>query len=125
MQVEFDEVPFGVVGLETAVPLALDRLYHRGVLTLPELISKFTMGPAKVLGLKLGTLAEGAPADVTLLDPGRDLKVNPEAFESRGRNTPFGGWKLKGCAVATLVNGEMRMNRIAGTTQIFSPERVA
>ena len=125
LQVEFDEVPFGVVGLETAVPLAFDRLYHRGVLTLPQLVSKFTVGPAKALGLKLGTLAEGAPADVTLLDPERDTKVNPEAFESRGRNTPFGGWKLKGCAVATVVNGEMRMNRIAGVTQIFAPERVA
>ncbi|MBI2177684.1 MAG: dihydroorotase, partial [Candidatus Tectomicrobia bacterium] len=88
LQVEFDEVPFGVVGLETAVPLALDRLYHGGVLTLPQLISKFTAGPAKVLGLPLGTLAEGAPGDVTLLDPEREFTVDPESFESRGRNTP-------------------------------------
>ncbi|OGL61214.1 MAG: dihydroorotase [Candidatus Tectomicrobia bacterium RIFCSPLOWO2_12_FULL_69_37] len=125
LQVEFDEVPFGVVGLETAVPLALDRLHHAGVLTLPQLISKFTAGPAKVLGLKLGTLAEGAPGDVTLLDPGREFVVDPEGFESRGRNTPFGGWKLRGCAVATVVNGEIRMNRIAGPMQIFAGERVA
>ncbi|MEK6710387.1 MAG: dihydroorotase [Nitrospinota bacterium] len=125
LQVEFDEVPFGVVGLETAVPLALDRLHHAGVLTLPQLISKFTAGPAKALGLKLGTLAEGAPGDVTLLDPGRELIVDPESFESRGRNTPFGGWRLKGCAVATVVNGEIRMNRIAGPMQIFAGERVA
>ncbi|MBI3024377.1 MAG: dihydroorotase, partial [Candidatus Tectomicrobia bacterium] len=125
LQVEFDEVPFGVVGLETAVPLALDRLYHGGVLTLPQLISKFTAGPAKVLGLKLGTLAEGAPGDVTLLDPEREFTVDPESFESRGRNTPFGGWRLKGCAVATVVNGELRMNRIAGPMQILAGERVA
>lgn len=125
LQVEFDEVPFGVVGLETAVPLALDRLYHGGVLTLPQLISKFTAGPARVLGLKLGTLAEGAPGDVTLLDPEREFTVDPESFESRGRNTPFGGWRLKGCAVATVVNGELRMNRIAGPMQILAGERVA
>jgi dihydroorotase len=125
LQVEFDEVPFGVVGLETAVPLALDRLYHGGVLTLPQLISKFTAGPARVLGLKLGTLAEGAPGDVTLLDPEREFTVDPESFESRGRNTPFGGWRLKGCAVATVVGGELRMNRIAGPLQILAGEGVA
>ncbi len=125
LQVEFDEVPFGVVGLETAVPLALDRLVHGGVLSLPQLISKFTAGPAKALGLPLGTLAEGAPGDVTVLDPAREIAVDSEAFESRGRNTPFGGWRLKGCAVAAVVAGEVRMNRIAGPLQIFAPERVA
>ncbi|MEE9256109.1 MAG: dihydroorotase [bacterium] len=122
LQVEFDAVPFGIVGLETAVPLALDRLVHGGVLTLPEMIAKFTAGPARVLGLPHGTLKEGAPGDVTLLDPEREFEVEPESFESRGRNTPFGGWKLKGCAAATVVAGRVVMSRIGGGLEIMAGE---
>ena len=122
LQVEFDAVPFGIVGLETAVPLALDRLGHGGVLTLPEMIAKFTAGPARVLGLPHGTLKEGAPGDVTLLDPEREFEVEPESFESRGRNTPFGGWMLKGCAAATVVAGRVVMNRIGGGLEIMAGE---
>ncbi len=114
LQVELDAVPFGVIGLETAVPLVLDRLVGGGVLTLAEAVSKLTAGPARVLNLPHGTLAEGAPGDVTLLDLGREVRVDPDSFESRGRNTPFAGWTLKGCAVAAIVAGEIRMNRIAG-----------
>ncbi len=114
LQVELDAVPFGIIGLETAVSLVLDRLVGGGVLTLPEAISKLTAGPAKVLNLPHGTLAEGAAGDVTLLDLGREVTVDPDTFESRGRNTPFAGWTLKGCAVAAIVAGEIRMNRIAG-----------
>ncbi len=122
LQVEFDAVPFGIVGLETAVPLALDRLVHGGVLTLPEMIAKFTTGPAKILNLPHGALREGAPGDVTLLDPDREYEVIPEAFESRGRNTPFGGWKLKGCAAATVVAGRVVMSRLGGATEIRAGE---
>ncbi len=118
LQVEFDAVPFGIVGLETAVPLALDGLVHGGVLTLPEMIAKFTTGPAGILGLPGGALKEGAPADITLLDPEREYEVIPEAFESRGRNTPFGGRKLRGCAAATIVGGTIVMNRIKGEMTI-------
>ena len=114
LQVEFEAVPFGIVGLETAVPLTLDRLFHGGALTLPEAIQKFTAGPAKVLGLPGGTLEKGAPGDVTLLDPEREYEVIPEKFESRARNTPFGGEKLRGCAVATVVGGKIVMNRTLG-----------
>ncbi len=120
LQVEFDAVPFGVVGLETAVPLALDRLVHGGVLTLPKLIAKFTTGPARILNLPHGTLRVGAPGDVTLLDPDRAFEVDPASFETRGRNTPFGGWKLKGCAAATVIAGRVVMNRIGGATQIMA-----
>jgi dihydroorotase len=122
LQVEFDAVPFGVVGLETAVPLALDRLVHGGVLTLSGMIARFTTGPAKILNLPLGTLREGAPGDVTLLDPDRAFEVDPASFESRGRNTPFGGWKLKGCAAATVVAGRVVMNRVGGGTEIMAGE---
>jgi len=110
LQVEFDAVPFGIVGLETAVPLAIDRLVHGGILSLAEMIAKFTEGPARILGVPGGTLTEGSPGDVTLLDPERMSEVRPERFESRGRNTPFGGWKLKGCAAATVVGGKIVMN---------------
>ncbi|MBT5369798.1 MAG: dihydroorotase, partial [Nitrospinaceae bacterium] len=114
LQVEFDAVPFGIVGLETAVPLAMEILVHGGVLTLPEMIAKFTSGPAQILNLPGGTLKEGAPGDVTLLDPERVYEVTPERFESRGRNTPFAGRKLRGCAAATVVAGKIVMNQIAG-----------
>ena len=118
LQVEFDALPFGVVGLETAVSLALDRLVHSGSLTLAQMISKFTAGPAKILGLAGGSLRVGAPGDVTILDPEREYEVVPEAFESRGRNTPFGGMKLRGRAAAAIVGGKVVMNRISGETVI-------
>ena len=121
-QREFDAVPFGIVGLETAVSLALDRLVGAGVLTLPEMIAKFTTGPCAVLGLPYGTLKEGAPGDVTILDPAREITVDPDAFESNGRNTPCAGWKLKGCAVVTIVGGVVRMSRFGGETKISAQE---
>ncbi|MEE9275613.1 MAG: amidohydrolase family protein, partial [bacterium] len=121
LQVEFDAAPNGVVGLETAVPLVLDRLVGGGVLTLAEAISKFTAGPARVLGLPLGTLAEGAPGDATLLDLEREVEVDPERFESRGRNTPFEGMKLKGCAAAAVVEGVVRMRREGDAVKVFAP----
>ena len=122
LQREFDAVPFGIVGLETAVSLALDRLVGGGVLTLPEMIAKFTAGPCEVLGLPYGTLKEGAPGDVTILDPEREITIDPDAFESNGRNTPFAGWKLKGCAVATVVGGDVRMSRLEGEMKIRGQE---
>jgi dihydroorotase len=82
------------------------------------MIGKFTEGPARILGLPGGTLKEGAPGDVTLLDPGREYEVIPGQFESRGRNTPFAGRKLRGCAAATVVGGRVVMNRIAGEMTI-------
>ena len=124
-QREFDAVPFGVVGLETAVSLALDRLVGGGALTLPEMISKFTTGPSEVLGLPYGTLKRGAPGDVTILDPEREVVVDPDAFESRGRNTPFSGWKLKGRAMAAIVAGEVRMSRLDGELKILDKGALA
>ena len=117
-QREFDAVPFGVVGLETAVSLALDRLVGAGALTLAEMIAKFTTGPCEALGLPYGTLREGAPGDATLLDPAREVVVEPDAFESCGRNTPFAGWRLRGCAAAAVVGGEVRMSRLDGELRI-------
>ncbi len=104
---DFDHAPFGIVGLETAVSLCLDRLVRPGVISLSRLVELMSTGPARVLGLPGGTLKVGAPADVTLLDLEKHVRVDPETFVSRGRNTPFAGWELTGSAAATLVNGRI------------------
>jgi dihydroorotase len=104
--VEFEEAANGVVGLETTLPLAL-RLVAEGVLDLPTLVARLTVGPARILGLPAGTLAPGAPADVTLVDPERRWRVEARAFRSKGRNTPFEGWEVTGRAVAVLVGGRI------------------
>ncbi len=106
-KVEFDQAAFGIVGLETAVSLCLDRLVRPGLLTLPRLIALLSTGPARVLSLPGGTLAPGAPADLTLLDLDRRVKVDPARFESKGRNTPFAGWTLRGAPAATVVAGRV------------------
>lgn len=104
---EFDRAPFGVVGLETAVSLIYDRFVRSGVLTLERMARLFSVNPARILGLDRGTMAEGAFADITVLDPGRKFKVHPEDFRSRSRNTPFGGWELTGGPVMTIVKGKI------------------
>jgi dihydroorotase len=106
-KVEYDQAAFGVVGLETAVALCLDRLVGGGILDLPRLISLLSTRPARILGLPGGSLAPGSPADVTVLDLGRRVKVDPSRFESKGRNTPFGGWSLKGGPALTIVDGRV------------------
>ena len=105
-EVEFAAAPFGIVGLETAVGLFCDLLIHRhGAVDLPRLVAMLTLHPARLLGLDRGTLAEGAPGDVTILDPAREWVVDKEQFASKGRNTPFDGWRLRGRAVRTIVGG--------------------
>jgi len=105
-EVEFDLAANGVVGLETALPLAL-RLVAEGVLDLPTLVARMTVGPARILKLPAGTLAPGAAADLTLVDPERRWRVEARAFRSKGRNTPFEGWDMTGRAVAVLVGGRL------------------
>jgi dihydroorotase len=104
--VEFERAANGVVGLETALPLAL-RLVAEKVLDLPALVARMTVGPARILGLAAGTLAPGAPADLTIVDPERRWRVDPRAFRSKSRNTPFDGWEMTGRAVAVLVGGRL------------------
>lgn len=106
-EVEFAAAPFGIVGLETAVGIFCDILLHRQkVVDLPRLVAMLTVNPARLLGLDRGTLAAGAPGDVTILDPDREWTVDKEKFASKGRNTPFHGWKLRGRAVRTIVSGQ-------------------
>jgi len=105
--VEFSRAPFGVVGLETAVSICLDRLVHAGVIGIPRLVELLSRGPATVLRLEKGTLREGADADITVLDLEREVVVAPEAFESKSVNTPFCGWTLRGAPVMTIVGGRI------------------
>lgn len=105
--VEFSHAPFGVVGLETAVSICLDRLVHGGVIGLSRLVELLTCGPAAVLRLKKGSLREGDDADITVLDLERRVVVTASAFESKSVNTPFGGWALRGGPVMTIVGGRV------------------
>jgi dihydroorotase len=105
-EVEFDNALFGIVGLETALPLSLN-LVREGVLTPMRLVETMSLNPAKVIGVKRGTLEPGAVADVTIIAPDAEWTVDPSQFKSKGRNTPFAGWKMKGRAVVTIVKGKV------------------
>jgi len=106
---EFEECENGIVGLETAVPLVISKLVNEKILGLSEAVAKMTVNPARILGLNKGTLGVGADADVTVIDLNKELAVDPAKFESKGRNTPFGGWKLKGWPACTIVAGRVVM----------------
>jgi dihydroorotase len=105
--VEFSRAPFGIVGLETAVSICLDRLVHGAVIGLPRLVQLLSSGPAAVLRLKKGSLREGDDADITVLDLERQVVVTPSEFASKSVNTPFGGWTLRGGPVMTIVGGRI------------------
>jgi dihydroorotase len=104
---EFDCAPFGIVGLETAVPLALDRLVHAGVISIARLVELLSANPARILGVAGGTLVEGGPADVTILAPEAAVTIRVSALRSKSKNTPFDGWTLRGAVAATMVGGRM------------------
>ncbi len=107
--VEFERAPFGVVGLETALPLILTELVHPGHIKLEEALASMTIKPAEILGLEAGVIREGAEADLTIVDLDKKDKVDREKFYSRGKNTPFQGWKVKGGAYMTIVKGKIVM----------------
>lgn len=102
---EFLDAPFGVIGLESALPLYVRALVASGRLTWPGLIERLTAGPAKVLSLNKGNLSVGADADITLIDPDLAWTIDAGEFRSKSRNCPFHGWKVTGRAVATIVGG--------------------
>ena len=102
---EFDRAPFGVVGLETAVSVCLDRLVHPGHVSLSRLVGLLSANPARILGVEGGALTEGAPADVTVLAPDLPVTVDARGFRSLAANTPFDGWSLRGGVAATMVAG--------------------
>jgi dihydroorotase len=106
-EVEFDAAPFGIIGLETELGLFLDLLVHKhGKIDILRLIEMYTVEPARLLRINAGTLSIGATADVTVIDPNLEWTVRVDKFESASRNSPFDGWKLKGRAVRTIVEGK-------------------
>jgi dihydroorotase len=106
-EVEFDYAPFGITGLETELSLSLTRLYHTGRLTLPRLLDKLTVQPAKLLRIPKGTLDVGGDADVTVFDPERRWVYQQEQSASKSQNSPFHGWTMRGKVLATVVGGKI------------------
>ena len=106
-ELDFVAAPNGIVGLETTLSLCLDRLVGKGVIDLPRLVELLSTAPARILGIPGGSLTPGSPGDVTLIDLDREVEVDPAAFRSRSRNTPFAGWKLRGAPAGTIVGGRM------------------
>jgi len=115
-EVEFDYAPFGISGLETALPLAWQNLYLPGHLTMPELVKVFSTTPAKILGIDRGSLQIGKTADITVIDPELTRKVKRETFYSLGKNSPFQDWELTGWPILTIKAGEiiMEMGEVNG-----------
>jgi dihydroorotase len=104
-RMEFDLAPFGIVGLETCVSICLDRLVHPGLIRWSRLVELLSTNPARLLNVPAGALSEGALADISVLAPDLAVTVDPATFHSKARNTPFGGWQLKGGVAATIVGG--------------------
>jgi dihydroorotase len=105
----WETAPMGVIGLETTLGVVLTSLVHPGIITLNQAIELMSSNPAKILGLPGGSLTVGRSADITIIDLERKWVVDPSSFASKGRNTPFKGWRLRGTAYATIVGGKVVM----------------
>lgn len=99
--------PFGIVGLETAVSLTVTRLLEPGVITPLRMAELMSWHPARIAGLNCGTLQEGSPADVVIIDPKEEYVIDKNTFASKGRNTPFDGWKVRGKVKMTICGGKI------------------
>ena len=106
--------PFGIVGLETALPLLYTHFYEKGKCSLNELLDWLTAKPAEAFKLPYGTLGIGSPADLVLIDTETKREINPDEFASKGKNTPFGGWECKGWPAATFVGGILKWSEGEG-----------
>ncbi len=105
-QADYHNACFGIVGLETALPLSL-RLVDEKILTLPQLVEKLTSRPAEIFKLDQGTLGVGKQADVVIFDPGQEYKVEASQFKSKSKNSPFDGWPVKGRVRHTIAKGKV------------------
>jgi dihydroorotase len=106
-QVEFQLAPFGIIGLETALGLAVTELVVPGILTLSQLIEKFSTNPRRILRLPQVKIEEGERANLTIFDPTAEWTVDPVRMKSKSKNTPFGGRKLKGKPIGVMNNGQV------------------
>ena len=102
-----EKAPFGIVGLETSVALTITELVEPGILTPMQMAEKMSYNSAKVLGIDKGSLAEGKPADITIIDPDAEYVIDTSTFFSKGKNTPFNGKKVKGLVRATICDGKI------------------
>jgi dihydroorotase len=119
-ELEFEYAPFGVIGLETALAVGISELVEKGVISLPGLIAKMSWNPCQILGLSGGTLKEGSPADLIVIDTNAQVEVKHELiseaksdvdnFVSKSVNSPYFGWKLRGKVVHTVVDGHLIMS---------------
>src|SRR5690606_8585802 len=105
--VEFQIAPFGISGLETALPLTLSGLVEPGLLTLPQAIALMTSAPSRLLGLATGTLSAGSAGDVTVFDPDAEYAIDAACFHGRAKNSPFLGWTVRGRVAYTLCDGQV------------------
>jgi len=115
----FTDAPFGIVGLETALGLTLTHLVGAGHVTLARAIELWTDAPRRVFGLPPVSVEAGSRADLVLFDPQAEWTVDPERFQSKGRNTPFAGWRLRGRVLATLLGG--RFTHVADAARFERP----
>lgn len=115
--------PFGIVGLETAFPLLYSHFVQKGIFSLKQLVDWMTIIPAERFGLTSGRLREGDLADLTIVDLQQEREINPEQFASKGRNTPFAGWKCAGWPVRTIVQGKTVWSQEEGFTRPYSTEK--
>jgi len=106
--VEFNLAPFGIIGLETVLPVLVTKLIEPGILSWLQAIAALTCNPARVLGIEAGSLEVGRPADITLIDPAAEWTIDAAKFRSKCRNCPFHGWKVRGRAAATIVGGAVK-----------------
>ena len=106
-EMEFGSAPFGIIGLETALGIICTELLHTGILTIKEIVEKFSINPAKILGIGERSLKKGQDAYITIFDPDKEWTVKVDDFASKSSNSPYDGWKLKGCAVITIVKGKI------------------
>ncbi len=113
-RVEFNLAANGIVGLETAVPLIYTRLVKTGLISIERMVEAMSTTPSKVFSLGKGTLAVGAPADITIIDPALTKKVDKTKFYSKGKNTPFDGWELSGWPCMTIVKGVIKFTAEQG-----------
>jgi dihydroorotase len=104
---EFSYAPFGMIGLDTALGLIITELVHKGILDWSQLVQRMSLKPAQILNITGGTIDVGSPADITIIDPDMEWEVIADDFFSKSKNSPFVGWKLKGRAVLTMVNGKV------------------
>lgn len=104
---DLEHAPFGIVGLETSVALTVTNLVKKGYLTPMQMAAKMSYNPAKVLGIPKGTLDEGKIADITIIDPDKEYTIDVNNFESKGKNTPFDGYKVSGEVEYTILNGKI------------------